>query len=201
MQIDIPIIDPLTGPGLAEIFNQLFIGFAMGMIMQIATAGVVVAGQVVSGSMGLTMATLIDPNVGNVPVISGLFNVLGTLLFLAMGGHLIVFGILLDSFTQFPIGKNLMTQDVYGKMLAWSAMMFLASVLIALPVLMTLLFVNVGLGFVTRAAPSLNIFSVGFSAMLMAGFVILWLALPSTVGRMNWLWVQTYAQMRALFLG
>jgi flagellar biosynthetic protein FliR len=173
----------------------------MGMIMQIATAGVVVAGQVVSGSMGLTMATLIDPNVGNVPVISGLFNVLGTLIFLAMGGHLIMFGILLDSFTQFPIGKNLMTQDVFGKMLAWSAMMFLASVLIALPVLMTLLFVNVGLGFVTRAAPSLNIFSVGFSAMLMAGFVILWLALPSTVGRMHWLWVQTYAQMRALFLG
>ena len=130
MQIDIPVIDPLTGPGLAEIFNQVFIGFAMGMIMQIATAGVVVAGQVVSGSMGLTMATLIDPNVGNVPVISGLFNVLGTLLFLAMGGHLIVFGILLDSFTVFPIGKSLMTQDVYGKMLAWSAMMFLASVLI-----------------------------------------------------------------------
>ncbi len=201
MQIDIPVIDPLTGPGLAEIFNQVFIGFAMGMIMQIATAGVVVAGQVVSGSMGLTMATLIDPNVGNVPVISGLFNVLGTLLFLAMGGPLIVFGILLDSFTVFPIGKNLMSQDVYGKMLAWSAMMFLASVLIALPVLMPLLFVTVGLGFVTRAALSLNIFSVGFSAMLMAGFVILWLALPSTVGRMNWLWVQTYAQMRALFLG
>jgi flagellar biosynthetic protein FliR len=74
-------------------------------------------------------------------------------------------------------------------------------VLIALPVMMTLLFVNVGLGFVTRAAPSLNIFSVGFSAMLMAGFVILWLALPSTVGRMNWLWVQTYAQMRNLLLG
>ena len=151
--------------------------------------------------MGLTMATLIDPNVGNVPVISGLFNVLGTLLFLAMGGHLIVFGILLDSFTVFPIGKNLMSQDVYGKMLAWSAMMFLASVLIALPVLMTLLFVNVGLGFVTRAAPSLNIFSVGLPALLIAGFVVLWLSIPSVIQRISWLWVQTFSQMRSLLTG
>jgi flagellar biosynthetic protein FliR len=141
---------------------------------------------------------LIDPNVGNVPVISGLFNVLGTLLFLAMGGHLIVFGILLDSFTVFPIGKNLMSQDVYGKMLAWSAMMFLASVLIALPVMMTLLFVNVGLGFVTRAAPSLNIFSVGFPATIAAGFLILIFSLESIVSRMQWVWMQAFSHVRDL---
>lgn len=200
MQIDIPKIDPVTVLGVKEIFNQLFIGFSMAMVMQLATAALVIAGQALSGSMGLTMANMIDPTLGNVPVLSQFFTLLGTLVFLAIGGHLIVFGILLESFTQFPIGQSLMTQAFMGKMIAWSGMMFLASMLIALPVLITLLFVNVGLGFVTRAAPSLNIFSVGFPAMVLSGFLILWLALPNVIGRINWLWVQTFNQLRSLLL-
>ena len=200
MQIDIPKLDPVTVLGLKEIFNQIFIGFSMAMVMQLATAALVIAGQALSGSMGLTMANLIDPTLGNVPVLSQFFTLLGTLVFLAIGGHLIVFGILLESFQQFPIGQSLMTQDFMGKMISWSAMMFVASLLISLPVLITLLFVNIGLGFVTRAAPSLNIFSVGFPAMVVSGFLVLWLALPNVIGRINWLWVQTFNQLRSLLL-
>ncbi len=200
MHIEIPKIDPVTVNGLKEIFNQMFIGFSMAMVMQLATAALVVAGQALSGSMGLTMANMIDPTLGNVPVLSQFFTLLGTLIFLAIGGHLIVFGILLESFTQFPIGQSLMTQAFMGKMIAWSGMMFLASLLIALPVLITLLFVNIGLGFVTRAAPSLNIFSVGFPAMVLSGFLILWLALPNVLGRINWLWVQPFNHLRSLLL-
>jgi len=67
MQIDIPKLDPATVLGLKEIFNQIFIGFSMAMVMQLATAALVIAGQALSGSMGLTMANLIDPTLGNVP--------------------------------------------------------------------------------------------------------------------------------------
>mgnify|MGYP003351273122 CR=1 FL=1 len=56
MQIDIPKLDPATVLGLKEIFNQIFIGFSMAMVMQLATAALVIAGQALSGSMGLTMA-------------------------------------------------------------------------------------------------------------------------------------------------
>ena len=132
MQIDIPKLDPVTVLGLKEIFNQIFIGFSMAMVMQLATAALVIAGQALSGSMGLTMANLIDPTLGNVPVLSQFFTLLGTLVFLAIGGHLIVFGILLESFQQFPIGQSLMTQDFMGKMISWSAMMFVASLLIGM---------------------------------------------------------------------
>jgi len=200
LQIDIPKIDPVTVLGLKEVFNQLFIGFSMAMVMQLATAALVIAGQALSGSMGLSMANMIDPTLGNVPVLSQFFTLLGTLVFLAIGGHLIVFGILLESFQQFPIGQSLMTQEFMGKMISWSALMFVASLLISLPVLVTLLFVNIGLGFVTRAAPSLNIFSVGFPAMVVSGFLVLWLALPNVIGRINWLWVQTFNQLRSLLL-
>ena len=201
MQLEVPRIDPVTAVGLKEIFNQLFIGFAMGMIMQLATAAIVLAGQAVSGSMGLSMATMVDPTMGSVPVVSAFFNILGTLVFLSIGGHLIVFGLLLESFTLFPIGKSLMTPDLLGKMTAWGAMMFVAGLLISLPVVITLLFVNIGVGFITRSAPSLNIFSVGLPAILLSGFVVVWLAIPSMINRMSWWWVQTFGQMRGMLLG
>jgi flagellar biosynthetic protein FliR len=201
MQLEVPRIDPVTAEGLKEIFNQLFIGFALGMIMQLATAAIVLAGQAVSGSMGLSMATMVDPTMGSVPVVSAFFNILGTLVFLSIGGHLIVFGLLLESFTLFPIGKSLMTPDLLGKMTAWGAMMFVAGLLISLPVVITLLFVNIGVGFITRSAPSLNIFSVGLPAILLSGFVVVWLAIPSMINRMSWWWVQTFGQMRGMLLG
>ena len=106
MQIEIPKMDPTTAAGLFEVFNQLFIGFMMGLIMQITTSAIAIAGQTIANSMGLTMATLIDPSLGNVPVLSEFMVLLGTLVFLFTGGHLIVFGILLESFHTFPIGTD-----------------------------------------------------------------------------------------------
>ncbi|NBO01857.1 MAG: flagellar biosynthetic protein FliR [Betaproteobacteria bacterium] len=200
MEINIPRIDPITVQGLEVIFQQIFIGFTMGMIMQIATASVVVAGQAVSGSMGLSMANMIDPTLGNVPVIAGFFTTLSTLVFMSIGGHLIVFGILLESFRQFPIGVSFWSQALLGKMISWSSLIFLAGLLIALPVVVTLLFVNIGLGFISRSAPSLNIFSVGFPAMVLSGFAVLWLATPSIIERIAWTWVQSFDQLRSLML-
>lgn len=149
-QIDIPRIDPLTAEGMLEIFRQILIGLTMGLVFQVASATLVVAGQAVSGSMGLSMANMIDPNMGSVPVLSAFFNIMGTLIFLGIGGHLIVFGLVLESFKLLPIGQEFFTQDMLGKMINWSAMMFLGALLIGLPVMMTLLFINIGLGFVAR---------------------------------------------------
>jgi len=196
MQIEIPKMDPTTAAGLFEVFNQLFIGFMMGLVMQITTSAIAIAGQTIANSMGLTMATLIDPSLGNVPVLSEFMVLLGTLVFLFTGGHLIVFGILLESFHTFPIGKALMTQDLLGKLISWSSLMFVAGLLVALPIMLTLLFINIGLGFVNRAAPSLHVFSIGLPAMILIGYAILWMAMPGLVGRINWLWVQCFNSLR-----
>jgi len=199
-QIDIPRIDPLSADGLVEIFRQILIGLTMGLVSQVASAAMVVAGQAISGSMGLSIANMMDPNMGNVPVISQFFNILGTLVFLGIGGHLIVFGLVLESFQLIPIGQPFFSQDMLGKMINWSAMMFLGALLIALPVMMTLLFINVGLGFVARAAPSLNIFTVGFPALILTGFVILIFSMGENVARIQWVWTQAFMVLRS-FLG
>jgi flagellar biosynthetic protein FliR len=75
-------------------------------------------------------------------------------------------------------------------------MVFLGAVLMALPVMVSLLFINVGLGVVTRAAPSLNIFAVGFPALIIAGFLILIISLESIGARIEWLWVQGFNVVR-----
>ena len=75
-------------------------------------------------------------------------------------------------------------------------MIFLGAVLLALPVMVTLLFINIGLGVATRAAPSLNIFQVGLPAMILAGFGVLMLALPSMATRIEWLWLQGFLEVR-----
>jgi flagellar biosynthetic protein FliR len=176
------------------------IGLTMGLVFQVASATLVVAGQAISGSMGLSMANMIDPNMGSVPVLSALFNIMGTLIFLGIGGHLIVFGLVLESFKLLPIGQEFFTQDMLGKMINWSAMMFLGALLIGLPVMMTLLFINIGLGFVARAAPSLNIFTVGFPALILVGFVILIFSMGNNVSRIQWVWSQAFLVLRS-FLG
>ena len=77
-------------------------------------------------------------------------------------------------------------------------MIFMGAILTAMPVMVTLLFINIGLGVATRAAPSLNIFSVGFPAMIVAGFAVLMLSLPSIAGRIQWLWLQGFLQVRGV---
>ena len=199
-QIDIPRIDPLTAEGIQEIFRQILIGLTMGLVFQVASATLVVAGQAISGSMGLSMANMIDPNMGSVPVLSALFNIMGTLIFLGIGGHLIVFGLVLESFKLLPIGQEFFSQDMLGKMINWSAMMFLGALLIGLPVMMTLLFINIGLGFVARAAPSLNIFTVGFPALILTGFVVMMFSMGNNVARIDWVWAQAFMMLRS-YLG
>jgi flagellar biosynthetic protein FliR len=195
---DWPVIDPLSAPGLLEILNQLVIGAFMGLMLQIVTAAVVVAGQAVSNAMGLSMASLIDPNLGNVPVIAQFLLILSTLVFVSLSGHTMLLALVIESFSSFPVGRSLVDQIAYGQLVSWSSMMFLGAVLTALPVMVTLLFISIGLGVVTRAAPSLNIFSVGLPATIVAGFFVLIVSLGSIGSRIQWLWLQGLTQIRVL---
>lgn len=191
-----PALDPASAAGLVEVFNQIAIGAVMGLILQISIASTVVAGQSVAASMGLSMANMMDPNMGNVPVISQLFIVMASLIFVSAGGHAILLGLISDSFRVLPVGQSVLQPELYTRLMNWSSMLFLGAILMALPVMASLLFINIGLGVVTRAAPSLNIFAVGFPAMIMAGFLLLIMATESIGARMEWIWIQGFNVIR-----
>ena len=99
---------------------------------------------------------------------------------------------LLESFKLLPIGDMIGTQALLQLVVQWSGMIFLGAVLLAMPILVSLLFINLGLGVITRAAPALNIFAVGFPAMILAGVILLAMSMNSIGFRIQWLWRQGF---------
>ena len=190
-----PLLDPFTAIGLREVFLQVFIGALMGLLLQIVNAALVIGGQAISASMGLSMANMVDPNMGNVPVIAQFLIICSTLIFLGLGGHVLVISLLLESFQNLPIGQMIQAQALMALTIEWSSMMFLGAILIGLPLMSSLLFINIGLGVITRAAPALNIFAVGFPAMILAGIILLSLSMTSIGFRIQWLWQQSFEVM------
>ncbi len=190
--VDWPYIDPTSAAGLKELLTQIFIGVLMGLTLQVVQSALVVGGQAISASMGLSMANMVDPNMGNVPVIAQFIIICSTLIFLGIGGHVLVIGALVESFFTLPIGVELEMESLLMVTIEWSAMIFLGALLLALPIMVSLLFINIGIGVITRAAPALNIFAVGFPAMIMAGMIIFSLSMPSIGYRIQWLWQQAF---------
>lgn len=193
-----PMIDPFSAAGVREVFVQIGIGAMMGLILQVVTAAVVVAGQAISGLIGLAMANMIDPNVGNVPVLAQLLQILSILVFLGLGGHLVLISVVLESFYTAPIGAIPDLDFLYRMFLSWTAMIFLGALLIALPVLGIMLLVQIGMGIITRAAPALNIFAVGFPMLLLLGILFIFLALPVMVSRIENLWLLAFLRLQEL---
>ena len=195
---DWPVLDPVSATGLLYLLQEVVIGILMGLILQIVVGAFVVGGQAISATLGLSMANMVDPNMGSVPIIGQVLIVMGTLIFVGLGGHTMTIGLVLESFRTIPVATTYDIVLAVRALLEWSSMLFIGGVLLALPVLVTLLFINIGLGVVTRAAPSLNIFAVGFPAMLIVGLVVLWIALGSMGERLQWLWVRGLSEVQSV---
>ncbi|SDH91975.1 flagellar biosynthetic protein FliR [Pseudomonas panipatensis] len=170
-----PQVDALSLRSMLLIGEQILIGAMLGFTLQLMFHAFVVAGQLLSMQMGLGFASTVDPTNGvSVPVMGQFFSMLVTLLFLAMNGHLVVFEVIAESFVTLPVGQGLSAEHLYtvaGK-LGW---VLGAGLLIALPAITALLVINLAFGAMTRAAPQLNIFSIGFPLTLVMGFVIIWI--------------------------
>lgn len=169
-----PPVDPFTWHGILLIVQQLGIGVTIGLIFALIFQAFVIAGHLASMSMGLAMASMVDPATGvNTPIIGRYFTIIATLLFLLMNGHVLVFKAVLQSFETLPIGLHFFTQDSLKLIYGFGSQMFESGVMIALPLVTALLLVNIAFGIVARAAPALNIFAVGFPVTLLVGLIML----------------------------
>jgi len=172
-----PQIHALDLSALMLVAEQILIGTLMGFSLQLFFQAFVVAGQIISVQMGMAFASMVDPTNGvNTAVIGQFLTMLVTLLFLAMNGHLVVFEVLTESFTTMPVGSALLVNhfwEIAGK-LGW---VLGAAMVLVLPAITALLVVNIAFGVMTRAAPQLNIFSIGFPLTLVLGMVIFWISM------------------------
>lgn len=195
---DWPLIDVLSGAGLILMLQQIALGVLMGLILQIAFAAISAAGDFIAISMGLSFAMMADPNNGHqTPILSQLFVLLASLLFLTVGGHLVLIEMVLDSFRLMPITGVRFDLALINDFIQWSGIIFAGGMMIALPMMITLLVTNMAMGVVARAAPTLNIFAVGFPAAMLVGFVTLVILIPSLTGGMEQLWIDSYQQLQS----
>jgi len=174
-----PVVETFSHEALLIAVQQIAIGVLIGFILQLVFASLVFAGQVMAYSMGLGFASMMDPQNGvQVPVVSQFYLILVTLLFLVLNGHLILIEVVVDSFATMPVAVDGLSRNTLWDFVIWGGRVFSGGLLMALPVVTALLVTNLGMGIITRAAPQLNIFAVGFPMTMMIGFVIMWATVP-----------------------
>lgn len=194
----LPTFDALSLRTLLLCAEQILVGALMGLAVHMLFQVFVVAGQVVAIQMGMAFASMVDPINGvNVATVSQFFNMLVTLLFLSMNGHLVVLEVLVESFTTLPVGGGLLTAQIWELVgrLGW---VLGASILLVLPAITALLVVNLALGVMTRAAPQLNIFSVGMPVTIVLGMVILWINMADILNHYQTLATEALQWLAAL---
>jgi flagellar biosynthetic protein FliR len=178
-----PLLPPpavgLSSPqAVAVLAEQVLLGAALGFAMRIVFAAVELAGEMIGLQMGLSFAGFLDPQSGNpVPLVASFLGLVASLVFLAINGHLMLIAAVTESFAVWPVGAAGAKIDL-PKMVGWGGEVFRLGLHLSLPVLATLLLINVALGVLARAAPQLNLLAVGFPATLLAGFLLLSAMLP-----------------------
>lgn len=182
--IIVPTLPPLPQfeifslQGLLILIQQMIIGVAIGFSMRLVFAAVDLAGQLIGMTMGLGFASFFDPQTqGQSTALNQFLVLLTMLIFLSLDGHLIVVMAAANSFVSMPIAVAGGGIDAM-KIALWGETIFSAGLLLALPAVAALLITNMALGILTRTAPQLNLFGIGFPITLSIGFVVLALALP-----------------------
>ena len=156
--------------------QELLLGLAMAMTVQFVFDALIVAGQTIAMSMGLGFSTMIDPLNGNsVPVISQIIVLSCMLLFLSLDGHLSLISLLQQSFVVLPIGE---IGDFFWhveSLVKLSSLMFSIALHISLPCIAAILLVQLSFAVISRAAPSMNLFAVGFPMTILMGFIFIFI--------------------------
>lgn len=173
-----PGLDPAAATGLLILAQQVLIGLAMGLAMRVVFHAAEMAGELIGLQMGLGFATLYDASLpGFIPVIGQYLGVIASLAFLAIDGHLLLLSALVESFQVLPLAP-LSTPSGLRALVQWGGSIFSYSLALSLPLLAALLITNIALAILTRAAPQLNIFVIGFPLTILVGMVALALGLP-----------------------
>jgi len=179
-----PTVGPFSPAGVVIIAQQMVIGVAMGFVVQIIFDALAMGGQLLANSMGLSFAFNVDPLRGaSTPVLGQLYTLLVTLTFLALNGHLAMLEILVEGFRTLPIGVEGLGSNGLWQVTLWGGQIFRGALMVSLPGVTALLVVNLAFGVVSRAAPSLNLFAIGFPITLVCGLVIVMFGLPSVQSR------------------
>ena len=197
-----PAVDPFSLAGLLLVLQQVLVGLLLGIAVRLVLVVFDLAGQVISQTMGLGFAAMVDPSTGaQVPAVSQLYLLLASLVFVTLNGHLLMVQVLAHSFEVVPVGGAGIEIESFWQLASRAGWVFGAGVLLALPAVTAMLVVNLAFGVMTRAAPQLNLFAVGFPLTLLMGFVVILLTLPGVLSEVDTVVGEALGFASALLVG
>ncbi|MBA3059916.1 MAG: flagellar biosynthetic protein FliR [Gammaproteobacteria bacterium] len=174
-----PVIS-ITGPdAFGAVMQQVGIGLAIGFTVRVVFAAVELAGEVVGFQMGLGFASFFNPALNTQSsAVARFFGHMAAFLFIVMNGHLMVLMAVLKSFEKFPVDQNFLQAVGQMRIYDLGTDLFATGLWIALPMVGMLLFANLALGIVSRVAPQMNIYAIGFPITLTVGMIGIAATLP-----------------------
>ncbi|WP_438864948.1 flagellar biosynthetic protein FliR [Neptunicella sp.] len=176
----VPVDEVLSVGTFLLVIQQLIIGVAIGFISMMMLNTFVLSGQIVAMQTGLGFASIVDPVNGiNVPAVGQFYLILATLMFWAFDGHLAMIKMIILSFEAFPVGAEWWDAENFQKIALWGRWMFIGAVTLSLTPIVSLLIINLAFGVMTKAAPQLNVFTIGFSIAQITGLIIIWLTMDN----------------------
>lgn len=170
---------PSAAWAASNLATEFIIGLSIGMVVRLSVVVAEIAGSAIAMPMGFSAAQAFDPTMGSMDnVLTRLFRNLALLLALISGLHRAMLGTLLSSFRLVPVGSQAHVEASFPLFLELGAHVIGVGIQLALPLLSVLLMANVALAFVARAAPTMQIFNVGFAVLLATGAAVLVISLP-----------------------
>lgn len=166
--------DAMTG--FQVILTELTLGIGAGLILTIWFAAALLAGEKIAASSGLGFAAQMDPDSGGqTPVVSKIFSIFLTVLFLSWNGHLVVLRAVLDTYQFFPVGSLPNIEALVAGGLKAAGSMFFAATIIMLPITGFLVAINLAVGVISRSSPQMNLFAIGFPISMIVIFVLFYM--------------------------
>ncbi|WP_024870866.1 flagellar biosynthetic protein FliR [Tolumonas lignilytica] len=191
-----PTTDLFSMAGFLITSQQVLIGITMGLISQMLVQAFIMAGQIISMQTSLGFASMVDPlNGESTPVIGQFYLMLGTLIFFAMDGHLTMIQMIAQSFITLPVSADGITISSMRSIADFVSVLFQTAVAFSLSATIALLLINFTFGVMTRAAPQLNIFSMGFAVTMIGGLFIMWASLSGFMDHFEMQWQRTQSLM------
>lgn len=166
---------PDTFPDLAiAVVSEMTIGASMGLILFFLVSGIKIGAELISQQMGLSMSQMMDPVSGeNSTLVQEFYNLLLTVFYVLINGHLVLIRTLADTFKSMPLGTPFSTEPITVTLVHVLTVSFQAGIRLAGPALVAVFLATMALGFISRTMPQLNILAAGFPMRILLSFFVM----------------------------
>jgi flagellar biosynthetic protein FliR len=159
--------------------KEVFIGLTFGFLCRTFFMTIMMAGQIMSITIGISSAQLYNPMLEEtVTPFDQFYSILATLFFLAINGHHLLINGIVSTFELIPIIEPSISLQGLGGVTAIVTTATTMAVQISAPILVSILMMNLAMALVGRAVPQINILMTSIPITTLTGLAVMFITMP-----------------------